>query len=135
MKKKYVKPQILSEKFQPQTYVAACYSIKCYGPNGNASCSALYVDTNGNNSFDIDGDRIIAYREGLTFRGCGGHHDVKGEAKPSAANGMLLMTDGSNIPCFYWIGNTVEPTEEGDLDDFHYTTIEELSNITTTNAS
>ena len=135
MKKEYVKPQILSEEFQPQTYVAACYSILCKGPNNNEASTALFVDKNGNGLFDIDADDIIAYGNGARFHGCGGHHDVKGEAKPSAPNGTLLMADGSYSPCFYWFGETLDPTETGEMAYFHYTAAEYLDEIVTSNAS
>ena len=123
MKSKYSKPQIFNEEFQPQTYVAACYSILCCSPNNNASCSALYDDTNRNGAYDenIDIQISIPPWPGATFRGCGGEHIVKGEAKPTSFNGILKMENGSYMPCYYWLGDVMNPSLEGDLADFHFT--------------
>lgn len=140
MEKKYVKPQILSEKFQPQTYVAACYTIECIGPNGNASSLALYDDTNRNGTYDEDIDIKISNPPypGATFSGCGGDHIVKGEVKPTSYNGILEMEDGSYIRCYYWLGDVINPdlSNGGDLADFHYTDdLGKIQNHSNPNAS
>ena len=140
MIKKYVKPQILSEKFQPQTYVAACYSIECTGPDNNASCSALYDDTNRNGTYDEDIDIKISNPPwpGATFSGCGGEHIVKGEVKPTSYNGLLEMADGSGYKrCYYWLGDVINPNlSNGNLADFHYTDdLGKIKNHSNPNAS
>jgi hypothetical protein len=129
MKKKYVKPQILSEKFQPQTYVAACYNIYCSSPNDNW-CTQIYLDVNNDGRYSEGDTQIITPPyAGARFRGCGGYHKAKGEARPSY-NAKLEYVAGkdengesilASTNCFYWFGDIIDPTESGDMADFHFT--------------
>lgn len=97
MKKTYVKPAIVGEKFIANEYVAACYKIKCTTPNGNDSYTAIYDDTNGNGIYDDD-DMCVYNSNG--FHGCGNWH--KGVIRDSAptANGFVVKTERTGL--FPW---------------------------------
>ena len=117
--KTWTLPIAAAQKFAANEYVAACYQIYCSGPNGNASCTDLYKDMNGNGMLD-EGESIVnPPYEGATFRGCGGYHRVVGEGVPS--NNGFVVQDGNSIPVFYWFGEVMNPTEAGDMADFHFT--------------
>lgn len=119
MKKTWKAPMAVAESFNANDYVAACYQVYCGGPNGNASCSGLWADSNGNGTYD-EGDVDIAKPPyaGATFIGCGGYHRVIGEGVP--ANNAFVLQGEEYIPVFYWIGEVLDPTEEGDMADFHF---------------
>lgn len=118
--KTWTLPVAAAQKFAANEYVAACYQVYCGGPNGNASCSDLFADENGNREFDADVDYSIANPPyaGATFRGCGGYHRVVGEGVPEN-NGFVLQGE-EYIPVFYWFGEVMDPTEAGDMADFHF---------------
>ena len=77
------------------------------------------MDTNGNGTYD-EGDVDIAKPPyaGATFIGCGGYHRVIGEGVP--ANNAFVLQGEEYIPVFYWIGEVLDPTEEGDMAEFHF---------------
>ena len=52
-------PVAAAEKFAANDYVAACWQIKCAGPNNNAYCTNLFADDNGNGQYDV-GETSIA---------------------------------------------------------------------------
>ena len=117
--KTWTLPVAAAQKFAANEYVAACYQIYCSGPNGNASCTDLYKDMNGNGMLD-EGESIAnPPYEGARFAGCGGYHRVVGEGTPS--NNGFVVQDGNSIPVFYWFGEVMNPTEAGDMADFHFT--------------
>ena len=112
-------PKAVAQQFVANEYVAACYQIYCGGPNDNAYCTDLYADSNGNGICD-EGESIAnPPYEGARFKGCGGYHRVVGEGAP-ANNGFVIQGE-EHIPVFYWFGEALNPTEEGDMADFHFT--------------
>ena len=114
-------PVAAAEKFAANDYVAACWQIKCAGPNNNAYCTNLFADDNGNGQYDV-GETSIANPpyEGARFKACGGYQLVKGEGEPQV-NGFVEQ-DGQYLPVFYWLGDVMNPTElDGEMADFHYT--------------
>ena len=122
--KKWTLPMAVAQQFTANDYVAACYKIYCGGPNENAYNTNLFADNNGNGVYD-EGETSIANPPyaGARFKGCGGYHRVSGEGYP--ANNGFVEQDGEYIPVFYWFGDALEPTEDGDMADFHFT---DLSN-------
>lgn len=110
MKRTWKQPAAIAQKFMANEYVAACYQVYCGGPNNNAYCTGLYA----NDGTDITNPPY----EGARFKGCGGYHRVIGEGVPTE-NGYVRM-EGENIPVFYWLGEVMDPTEAGDMADFHF---------------
>ena len=117
--KTWTLPVAVAQKFASNEYVAACYQVYCGGPNGNAWCEDLYVDNNGNGALDAGESIANPPYEGARFAGCGGYHRVVGEGVP--ANNGYVLQDGVSIPVFYWFGEVMDPTEAGDMADFHFT--------------
>ena len=99
-------------------YVAACYQVYCGGPNGNATCDDLFADENGNGRYDEGEISIANPPYGYGFYGCGGYHRVIGESTPK--NNGFVLQDGDYNPVFYWFGEVMDPTEAGDMADFHF---------------
>ena len=118
--KTWTLPVAAAQKFAANEYVAACYQIYCGGPNGNASCYDLFADANANGIYD-EGDYSVANPPyaGATFRGCGGYERVVGEGVPT--NNGFVRQGEEYIPVFYWFGDILDPTEAGDMADFHFT--------------
>ena len=104
-------PMAVAQKFTANDYVAACYQIYCGAPNDNGYCADL-IDEAGNSIANPP-------YEGARFKGCGGYHRVVGHAAPS--NNGYVIQDGEHIPVFYWFGEVMDPTEAGDMADFHFT--------------
>ena len=104
-------PTAVAQEFTANEYVAACYQVYCGGPNDNGYCSDLFAN---------DKETSIANPpyEGARFKGCGGYHRVVGAGYPS--NNGYVLQDGEYIPVFYWIGEVMDPTEAGDMADFHF---------------
>ena len=117
--KTWTLPVAGAQKFSANEYVAACYQVYCGGPNNNAYCSDLFSDDNGNGVYD-EGETSIANPPyvGARFKGCGGYHRVIGEGVPTN-NGFVLQGE-EYIPVFYWFGEVMDPTEAGDMADFHF---------------
>lgn len=107
MKKKYITPAIITEKFFANEYVSACYKIKCTTPNGNSSYYYIYADSNGNGEWDKDDKQI--YSNFWGFSGCNEWH--KGVIQDSAptANGFVTTSStpgwGSSASVYYWYEN------------------------------
>lgn len=120
MMKTWMRPVAVAQQFAANEYVSACYKIYCGGPYDNASCYDLFADTDGNGYYS-EGDVSIANPPyvGATFRGCGGYHTVIGEGTPKN-NGFVKIGE-EYVPVFYWFGSALNPTEEGDMADFHFT--------------
>ena len=116
--KNWTLPVAEGQEFATNEYVSACYQVYCGGPNGNASCSALYADTNGNGQYDEGTDACVAQRAGFTFSGCGGYHRVVGEGTPK--NNGFVLQNGKYLPVFHWFGEVMDPTEAGDMAEFHF---------------
>ena len=117
--KTWTLPVAQGQEFTANEYVAACYQIYCGGPNNNGYCTNLYADDNGNGKYD-EGETSIANPPyaGARFKGCGGYHRVVGEGTPK--NNGFVLQDGEYIPVFYWLGDVMDPTEAGEMADFHY---------------
>lgn len=96
MKKTYVKPAIVGEKFIANEYVAACYKIKCTTPNNNESYSALYND-DGDGIFDSQKDTLV-YKS--SFHGCGNWH--KGVIRDSAPTANGFVTREIRVGGTFW---------------------------------
>lgn len=110
--KNWTLPVAVARSFAANDYVAACYQIKCIGPNDNAYNSDLLA---------ADGTSVAnPPYEGARFKGCGGYHTVTGDAAPTSPNGVVIQ-DGQEYPVFYWFGDVLDITEAGDLADFHFT--------------
>lgn len=90
MKKTYMKPIMMGERFMANTYVAACYKIKCTTPNGNDSYTHLYNDTNGNGQLD-DADELL-YSRSNGFFGCNKWHKGVIQDEAPAVNGFVKKT-------------------------------------------
>ena len=112
-------PEAVAQEFVANEYVSACYQVYCGGPNGNEWCANLYADSNGNGTYD-EGDVSIANPpyEGARFKGCGGYQRVIGEGEPH--NNGFVLQNGEYYPVFYWLGEVMDPTEAGDMADFHF---------------
>lgn len=78
MKKKYVRPVMVGEKFTTNEYVAACWRIKCNVPYGIG-----FYDENNNNQYDEGTDEYIA--KGY---GCGTYHNGVESDNGPVANAM-----------------------------------------------
>ena len=88
----------------------------------------LYADTNGSGVYD-EGDTDIAHPPyaGAHFKGCGGYHRVLGEGI-IANNGFVLQGE-EWIPVFYWKGDVIDPTETGEMADFHITDLSKANAV------
>lgn len=113
-------PKAVAQEFSANEYVAACYQVYCGGPNSNDWCSDLFAS---------DKETSIANPpyEGARFKGCGGYHRVVGEGVPT--NNGYVLQDGKYIPVFYWFGEVMDPTEAGDMADFHFADLEKSNSV------
>ena len=65
MKRAYVRPTMVGERFVADEYVAACWKINCNVPTGYG-----YIDKNGNGRFDRGDEKLTP--DGVS--GCGKWH-------------------------------------------------------------
>ena len=109
----WTRPAAVAQKFAANEYVSACYQVYCAGPNDNAYCTNLYAS---------DGVTSIANPpyEGAMFKGCGGYHRVVGEGVPANNGYVEFEIGGEQYPVFYWFGEVLDPTEAGEMADFHF---------------
>ena len=83
MKKKYVKPSIVGEKFIANEYIAACWNISCNVPRGYG-----YFEKNDREGYQENGDELIA-----SGKGCGTTHVASGiDAAGPSENAMWQET-------------------------------------------
>lgn len=75
MKRAYVRPTMVGERFVANEYVAACgdsgtvYKFKCDAGGGKSG--SVYLETNGNPGFQEGGDRFLS-----RYHACGITHDA-----------------------------------------------------------
>ena len=102
MKKKYVRPTMVGEKFTANEYVAACFMINCVTPNNNGTFFTLYDDSDGNGTFNPDTDKEL-YNSWLGFSGCGTwHKNVEWDGDSIKPNGFVEDWNRKKYPVFYW---------------------------------
>lgn len=99
MKRAYVRPTMVGERFVANEYVAACWKIECNVPTGYG-----YIDNNGNGQFDPGDERLTPY----DASGCGKYHTgVKGVPDDGPkANAMWHPASWfgtkKDYPVYYW---------------------------------
>lgn len=99
MKRAYVRPTMVGERFVANEYVAACWKIECNVPTGYG-----YIDNNGNGQFDPGDERLTPY----DVSGCGKYHTgVKGVPDDGPkANAMWhpasWIGTKKDYPVYYW---------------------------------
>lgn len=131
MKKEWVEPEILVQQFVANEYVAACYKINCTTPNKNGTFYYLYDDTNANNIWDEDDERLLYSWSG--FKGCNKWH--KGVIRDDAPVANGFVTSGSNpkrdtsYAVFWW------KEDLGAIYDYHVMTPGKENYETNPNAS
>ena len=127
MKKAYVTPVMVGERFSPNEYVAACYKIRCTTPNGNKTYYRIYADSNGNGSLDDEDELIYRSRDG--FVGCNKWHKGVIQDNAPTANGFVTDMWGRAVPVFYW------EEKLGSASDYHVMTPGSENYETNPNAS
>ena len=108
MKRAYVRPTMVGERFVANEYVAACWRINCNVPNGYG-----YIDNNGNSRFD-SGDKLLT---------------PKGVLGPEA-NAMWhpSLSVGKDYPVYYW-------RDGNEKYDIHFSKVQDAQWATNPNAS
>lgn len=124
MRKEYVRPTMVGEKFVANEYVAACWKINCNVPYGFG-----FVDNNGNGKYDERTDKYIARGSGCNEV----HVGVESDNGP-VANAMWQPTGtfggnrGDAYPVFWF------QTGRGNNDQ-HFSKVEDAEWETNPNAS
>lgn len=96
MKRAYVRPTMVGERFVANEYVAACgdkgtvYKFKCDAGGGKSG--SVYLETNGKKGFQLFSDTYLSQ-----YHACGTTHD---------ANTADVFSDG-----YYVSGLTVTPVK------------------------
>lgn len=125
MKRAYVRPTMVGERFVANEYVAACWKINCNVPLGYG-----YIDKNGNGVYDWGEEKLTP--DGA--KGCGRYHTgVKGVPDDGPkANAMWhpssLFGWKKDYPVYYWRDGN------GEL-DIHFSKVEDAQWETNPNAS
>lgn len=109
MKKTYVRPMMVGERFVSNEYVAACWKINC-----NVELGIGFIDTNGNGQYDSTDEKICSNNP---RQGCGEWHTgVEGVPDDGpAANAMWQPVEwkggiifgsyqpvGDAYPVYWW---------------------------------
>lgn len=129
MKKKYVRPVMVGERFTTNEYVAACWKIKCNVPYGIG-----FYDENNNNQYDEGTDTYIA-----RGYGCGTYHNGVESDNGPVANAMWQPrkkigwfgreeNDGSAYPVYMFVTSN-------NNNGHHFSKVEDAEWETNPNAS
>ena len=123
MKRTYVRPTMVGERFVANEYVAACWKINCNVPKGYG-----YIDKNGNGKYDWNEEMLTS----SYAWGCGKWHTgVKGVPDDGPkANAMWHpeWTFGKDYPVYYW-------RDGNGKNDVHFSKVEDAEWETNPNAS
>lgn len=127
MKRVYVRPTMVGERFVANEYVAACWKINCNVPTGYG-----YIDKNGNSQFDR-GDELLTSKDNYVH-GCGKWHTgVQGVPDDGpTANAMWhpvsVLGMKKDYPVYYWRDGKGE-------NDVHFSKVQDAQWETNPNAS
>lgn len=126
MKRAYVRPTMVGERFVANEYVAACWKINCNVPLGYG-----YIDNNGNKKFDRGDTRLTPYYESVS--GCGKYHTgVKGVPDDGPNANAMWHPDSwfgrEDYPVYYWRDG------QGEY-DIHFSKVKDAEWATNPNAS
>lgn len=123
MKRAYVRPTMVGERFVANEYVAACWKIECNVPLGFG-----YIDKNGNGKYDRGDEKITPD----SVSGCGKWHTgVKGVPDDGPKANAMWHPEWSwekDYPVYYWRDGN------GRL-DIHFSKVEDAQWETNPNAS
>lgn len=129
MKRAYVRPTMVGERFVANEYVAACWKINCNVPNGYG-----YIDNNGNSRLD-SGDKLLTPKGVLGPKyvsGCGiWHTGVKGVPNDGPEPNAMWhpsLSVGKDYPVYYWRDGNEEL-------DIHFSKVQDAQWATNPNAS
>lgn len=132
MRKKYVKPSIVGEKFIANEYIAACWNIKC-----NVDSGYGYFEKNDRDGYQKDGDELIA-----SGHGCGTTHVASGiDAAGPSENAMWQETDswgeekGAPYPVFYFKARNTSSEWWESKSNHHFCTLDAVNWDENPNAS
>lgn len=109
MKRAYVRPTMVGERFVANEYVAACWKINCNVPWGYG-----YMDKNGNGHFDSS-DELLTPK------------NIFGGPKQNAMWHPSLSV-GKDYPVYYWRDSNGEY-------DIHFSKVQDAQWETNPNAS
>lgn len=122
MKRAYVRPTMVGERFVANEYVAACWKIKCNVPEGYG-----YIDNNKNNRLDFGEERLTSI-----VHGCNKWHTgvrgVPGDGPEPNAMWHPFPSWGEDYPVYYW-------RDGNGKDDIHFSKVEDAQWETNPNAS
>lgn len=130
MKRAYVRPTMVGERFVANEYVAACWKIKCNVPEGYG-----YIDNNGNGRFN-PGDKLLTSKSSIVngVHGCNKWHTgVKGVPgdgpEPNAMwHPFSWFGTEKDYRVYYWRDGNGE-------NDVHFSKVEDAEWETNPNAS
>ena len=125
MKRAYVRPTMVGERFVANEYVAACWEINCNVPDGYG-----YIDKNGNGWFDF-GDKLLTPKLQIVHGCHKWHTGVEGVPDDGPqANAMWHPSPsvGEDYPVYYW-------RDGNGKHDIHFSKVEDAQWETNPNAS
>lgn len=132
MKRAYVRPTMVGERFVANEYVAACWKIKCNVPDGYG-----YIDNNGNSKFDSN-DKLLTSKNVLgrpkIVSGCGKWHTgvsgVPGDGPTQNAmwHPVSILGREKDYPVYFWRDGNGE-------NDVHFSKVQDAQWETNPNAS
>lgn len=108
MKKEYVRPTMVRERFTPNEYVAACgdenkvYKFKCDAVSGSLFVDGglVYLETNGEPGLQRFGLNSDTYRS--LYHPCDETHEAK--VTDEFKKGYLYTTTGGTVDVIVWTG-------------------------------
>lgn len=124
MKKEYVRPMMMGEKFLPNEYVAACgdqnkvYKFQCDATGG--TLGYVYQETNGKPGLQIVGDTLLTGLGG-GYHACGKTHEAP--TSDEFLDGYYIVSEGgvAAVPVKIWRGEdgkNVHCTTNLDMDSW-----------------
>lgn len=125
MKRAYVRPTMVGERFVANEYVAACWKINCNVPDGYG-----YIDKNGNGWLDF-GDKLLTPKLQIVHGCHKWHTGVEGVLDDGPqANAMWHPSPsvGEDYPVYYW-------RDGNGKHDIHFSKVEDAQWETNPNAS
>lgn len=130
MKRAYVRPTMVGERFVANEYVAACWKINCNVPWGYG-----YMDKNGNGYFDSSDELLTPkyiFGKPKDVKGCGiwhtGVEGVPGDGPKSNAMWHPSLSVGKDYSVYYWRDSNGEY-------DIHFSKVQDAQWETNPNAS
>lgn len=125
MKRAYVRPTMVGERFVANEYVAACWKINCNVPDGYG-----YIDNDKNGRFN-SGDKLLTPKYEL-LHGCHKWHTgVKGVPDDGPKENAMWhpsFSVGKDYPVYYW-------KDGNGKFDIHFSKVEDAQWETNPNAS